>query len=383
MIQPIKYFAVNWVDGMKISQKHFVAQENFLLDVMRDTASFNVNKHNYGLLPAPGATQEASVFDIYNSATNDVQLTIRRCHAITPAGYRIAIEDLSININSLPAAGNVTLTSAEARQQYYILVSVNPFDREPTGGFDPEETPPRHISTQPRYHVELVPAGMVNHERSGGNYIVAGRITSDNGLVNADTAFIPPCTSLHSHPVLLNYYNAFAKTMAGLQQYATRILQKNSFKNQNTTLANSIKNLCEVMLQQFAASYFYYRNVAHQLPPVHTINIFAQLAHVVYNTIELLTPKEKEEALNYCYEWSEVAPHVLLNELSAVVEIHYDHHKCGEYMQLISRLLQSLQAIFEKLSGLEYIGQHKENIVVKEQAITQVVKDKTGWSVLD
>lgn len=382
MIQPIKHFAVNWVDGMKISQKHFAAQEDYFLDAVRDAASFGINEYNYGLLPAQESITGHAIFDIYNSATNDVQLVIRQCHAVTAAGYRIAVNDLSVNVSALSSFSNTQL-SAAGEEHFYILISVNPFDRVASGEFDPEETPPRHTSSMPKYHVELVPAASVNNERSGGNYIVAGRVIFKGGLVNADLNFIPPCTSIHSHPVLLNYYNEFAGKIAGIQQFVMRIIQKNSYKNQNSVLAESVKSLCSIMLQQFAQSYFYYRNRVHREAPVHLINVFAQLAHAVYNAIEIIPSKEKEEMLNYCYEWSDVSPHMLLNHLSAVVEINYNHYKTGEYMQAVRLMLQNLYNITEKLSGLEYIGQHKENIVVKEQAVTQVSKDKKGWSVLD
>ncbi len=382
MIQPIKHFAVNWVDGMKISQKHFGAQEDCFLDTIRDSTSLGLNQFNYGLLPIKESTAGHSIFEIYNSATNDVQLIIKQCHALTPAGYRIAISDLSVNVNALSSFNNTT-SDKITEERFYILVSVNPFDRVPSGEFDPEETPPRHISSQPKYHIELVEASSLSNGRSGGNYIVAGRIIFKTGLVNADLTFIPPCTSIHSHPTLLYYYNEFSKKIAGIQQFALRIIQKNIFKNQNAALTESIKSLCNIMLHQFANSYFYYRNQVHHQPPINLVNIFAQLAHSLYNSIEIVDPKEKEEMLNYCYEWSDVSPHLLLNHLSAVVEINYDHNSTGDYMLLIQSLLQHLYNITEKLSGLEYIGQHKENIVVKEEAITQVIKDKKGWSVLD
>ena len=382
MIQPIKNFAVNWVDGMKISQKHFTAQEDFFLDAIRDVTSFGINSYNYGLLPVKENAAGQAIFEIYNSATNDVQLVIKHCHAITPAGFRIAINDLSVNVSALNSFRQSQM-NATVEEQYYILISVNPFDRIAAGEFDPEETPPRHISSQPKYHVDLVPVSTVNNERAGGNYIVAGKIIFINGMVNADTDFIPPCTSIHSHAALLNYYNEFAKKIASIQQFVIRILQKNSFKNQNSILAESIKSICHAILQQFTANYFFYRNQLHQHAPVDLINVFAQVSLAVYNAIEIISPKDKEEMLNYCYEWSDIAPHVLLNNLSAVVEINYNHYHAGDYMKYVSVVLQNLYNITEKLSGLEYIGQHKENIVVKEQAITQTVREKKGWSVLD
>ena len=51
MIQPIKHFAINWVDGMKVSQRHLNDQDNFLIDTIRDSNSLGITTYNYGLLP--------------------------------------------------------------------------------------------------------------------------------------------------------------------------------------------------------------------------------------------------------------------------------------------------------------------------------------------
>jgi hypothetical protein len=379
MIKAILHHAVNWVDGMKISQKHFASQENHFLDSIRDTTSYSINKFNYGLLPIGDIEVNNSIFDVFNSATNDIQLIIKKCHAITPAGYRVAINNMTININELTGS----IKNEMEEEDYYILIAVNPFEQIPGGEFDPEETPPRHLFTQAKYHIQLVSVNINNNENSSGNYIIAGKVQYKNGMANTDVSFIPPCTTVNSHPLLLRYYQDFARIIGSLQQFATRIIQKNNYKNQNVALTQSIKELCSVMLNQFGNSYFYYRNISYQIAPIYMIDIFSKLAHNLYIAIEKIPEKEKEEALNYCYEWSDIPPHLLLNQLSTIVEINYDHYKNGEYMKSISLLLNSLYNIWEKLSGLEYIGQHKENIVVKEQALTQMVKDKKGWNILD
>jgi len=73
MIQSTKYAAVNWTDGMKISEKHLIAHDDFLLDAIRDTNSLRCNNFNYGLLPVPMAKgAEATIFEVLNTATNDV-----------------------------------------------------------------------------------------------------------------------------------------------------------------------------------------------------------------------------------------------------------------------------------------------------------------------
>lgn len=54
MIQPIKHNAINWVDGMKVSQMHLNEQDNFIIDSIRDSNSLQINNFNYGLLPMTG-----------------------------------------------------------------------------------------------------------------------------------------------------------------------------------------------------------------------------------------------------------------------------------------------------------------------------------------
>lgn len=382
MIQPLKHQAVNWVDGMKISQKHFTAHDNYINDSLRDVASYFINKHNFGLLPIEGIEDPNSIFEIYNSATNDVQLHIKKCHAVTPNGFRIAISNMKISINAL--AGGSVETGLAREESYFVLITVNPMERVPDGEFDPEETPPRHLYTQPKCHVQLVPANATNDEHlSSGNYIIAGRVYYNNGMINVDTSFVPPCTTVSSHPVLLKYHSDFARSIAGLQQFASRIIQKNHYKNQNAVVAGRVRQLCEAMLHHFADHYFSYRNVVHQQPPVYMIDVFAKLAHNLYSTLDIMPHKEKEEMLNYCSEWSEIPPHTLLNQLSAVVEINYNHYKNGEYLRQIEQMLNSLFFIWEKLSGLEYIGQQKENIIVKEEVVSQIIKEKKGWNIVD
>lgn len=379
MIHSLRHLSVNWTDGMKISEEHYTAQERFIADSLRDIASLPVNRFNYGLLPVEGLTDEKSIFDIYTTATNDVQLHIKKCHAITAAGYRIDMNEIPVNINSLSGASS----ELEKDQVYYVLISVNPFERVPAGTFDPEEIPPRHLYVLPRYHVQLVSVSSMNSSHSSGNYLVAGKVIINEGVINVDAAFIPPCTTVSSHPRLLYYQQEFINQLAQLQQYAMTILRKANHKNQHTAITRCVTDMCRAMLHQFSNNYFQLRNMASELPPVFMVNGFATLAHALYVCISTMQDADKETTLNYCAEWSAIAPHALLHTLSAVVEINYNHYKVGEYMELISELLNKLKKIWEKLAALEYLGQQRENIIVNEQAIVQPVKVNKGWSPFD
>jgi len=382
MIQSIKNFAVNWTDGMKISERHFIAHDDFLLDTIRDSNSLRCNDFNYGLLPINVARIAGdTIFDVYNTATNDVQVVIKHCSALTAAGYRIELSDYKTNIKSLIKPVDEKNKSIE--EAYYILISSNPFSHVPFGDIDPEETPPRHPFTQTKYNIELLSESVLKNGSTGGNYLIIGKVNIKDNIAEADQNFIPPCTSIHSHPVLLSYYGSFAKSMGNLQQYALTIIQKAVKTNQNTTLAANVKSLCRTLIDHFANVYFNYRNIVPQQPPVYLVEVFSSMALHVYNSTQVLATGELEEMLNYSFEWSEIAPHTLLNQLSTVAETNYDHNNCGEHFFEIQRLLKSLEIIFSKLSSLDYIGQRKENIIVNEKDITPVSKAKRGWSLLD
>ncbi len=381
MIQPIEHFAINWVDGMKISQKHFDAQENFIIDTSRDTSSLALNNFNYGLLPLEKKHQEETMFQVYNTATNDVQLVVKSCNAVTAAGYRISLSNYTTSVKSL--ADTINSDKQQADAAYYILIAVNPFDKVAFGDLDPEEIPPRQPNTLPKYHIELVQASLVDTKHTGGNYLVIGKVNLRNNVVHADENFIPPCTSIQSHARLIKYHSAFEKTMRNLQQYAFKIIQKTANPQQNAAFAQNVKSLCTTIINHFANTYFQYRNIILGIAPVHMIDVFARQALHLYNATQSMPSMELEEMLNYTYEWSQVAPHTLLNQLSTVAEINYDHNNCGRHFYDIENLLNSLERILSKLSELDYIGQRKENIVVNEKDITPAAKITAGWSVLD
>ncbi|MDE5491479.1 hypothetical protein [Elizabethkingia meningoseptica] len=381
MIQPIRHNAINWVDGMKVSQNHLNEQDNFVIDTIRDANALKINNFNYGLLPISGQFSEKTVFEIYSTATNDAQLVIKNCNAITLAGYRIEINDFNVNVRSL--AKNLSSTEDYIDGDYYILISVNPFNKIPFGEIDPEEIPPRHPYSKPSYTIEMVDVAALNSNLSGGNYIVLGKVSFRSNFAQIDTNFIPPSASLQSHQKLGEYYNGFVRSVSNLQQYAFKIIQKSSHKDQNTTLANNVRSLCSTLINTLADNYFQFKNIVTEQPPIYLINIFSKTALHLYNTTQMIPNAELEEMLNYSLEWSEVAPHTFLGQLTTVSEISYDHYNCGEYLRSIQSLLNCLETVFGKLSELDYIGQRRENIIVTEQEIKSNTDPRTGWSVLD
>ena len=84
----ITHYPVNWIDGMKLSSSHFIAEQDFVTDSLRDAIALRTTDLNYGLQPVAGDSVKMHVLlDHYNQ----LQLTLEECHAVTPNGIRIQI----------------------------------------------------------------------------------------------------------------------------------------------------------------------------------------------------------------------------------------------------------------------------------------------------
>lgn len=381
MIEPIKHYAVNWVDGMKISREHLIQQENFIIDSIRDANSVKINAFNYGLLPFSDSYGDKRIFEIQSTATNDAQLIIKKLSAVTLAGHRIEVNDFKVNIRSL--AKSLQTEESESNGDYYILASVNPFDKISFGEINSEEIPPRHPFTRANSKIELVDTSLLLSGYSGGNFIILGKVAIKSGIAQIDEHFIPPCTSVEAHPKLVECYNQYSNSMSNLRVYAFKILQKVAHKNQNNELAENVKTICKTVVNHVSENYFEFKNMVYNQPPIYMMNVFSKLALHLYNDMQMMIPAELEEMLNYSLEWSEVAPHTLLNQLSSVAEIDYVHHDTGEIFRNTQVMLKSLEQVLGKLSELDYIGQRKENVIVNEQQVKSTNDPKKGWSVLD
>ncbi|MCZ4242396.1 hypothetical protein [Pedobacter punctiformis] len=385
MIIPQKYLAVNWADGMKVNKSHFINNENYYTDTIRDMASVQLNNYNYGLLPSlEGGEAALSKFTVSKTTTNQVQIHISRLQAVTPGGVRISILNDLTSVHSLSDFSNVKTDLLDGtKEEFYVLITVNPFEQIPFGSPDPEEVPIRQPQTQPKYEIQLVNAKNVNVDQLGGYILVIGRIIKQGESYLKDEDFIAPCTTINSDAKLISQYISVGRCFNELQNMSLQIIQKILFKNQQSKVAQNVKLMCETVLNFCNQNYFYFRNIGTQQAPIFLVNAISIFSNYLYTAINILPENEKEELLNYFFEWSDVTPINFQNSLAGIIEINYNHYKTGSYLHEIQIMLNNVVLIWQKLNMLEFIGQHKENIVVKQEVLTHVVKEKKGWSILD
>jgi|SRR5690554_701094 len=394
MIKDVKYNAMNWVNGMKITRDHLITQENFFVDKIRDANSLAINSFNFGILPPAMSDDPNGSFarlEVRNTATQDIELVIQNCQILTSDGSRIIIDNLITNLKKIYQNPFEEEKKSQKNNDeyiiddgnYFLVVSINVFERVAYGEIDTEETPTRHPYVKPQIKVLLISDTILNERTNGGNYIVLGKINMKSGIATIVTEFIPPVTAVISNRQLINFYNKFLSSGLLLRQLSIKILKKTHHKNQDDALAHNVKAICSATIRNMSNNYFKLRNYIDDLPPIYLVEVFSNFALEIYNEILLMPNDKVEEMLNYSMEWSSVKPHNLLDTITKLAEIEYNHLEIGECMLIIEESLDVLEVTLRKLSELDYIGQRKENVIVTQKEIKSKKSNDDGWSIID
>lgn len=379
MIKPLRYKSINWVNGMKLSSDHFTLNDLYLQDFVRDAVSLNLNNSNYGFLPPFAGYKSSHEIEIIEKATNHIEIRVSYCNAVTPEGCHIDIAQAN---HTDMLVHNHYFGQSEPRN-YAILLAVSPFNRTPAGMPNPEESPIRYPELAKSYSIVVLPESEVSTQGADSYFLTIAQVYYENGRLSINRSYIPPSSTITSHPALIRYYESLSVLLNDMQLACFKIIDKTGGRDNITSLGKNIRLISEKIVDYIAGLFYEYRNIAHRQPPVVLVGYFSSLAHIFFTAIKLIDPHEREELLKYFYEWKDVTPGNFEELLAKSIELVYDHKQINQSMLMVSEFMNVMVALWNKLSGLEYIGQRKENIVVAEQQVVQQVQAKKTWTLLD
>ncbi len=371
----IKYFHVNWQNGMNISKEHFIQMENAFTDEIADARGVLLNNINYGLFPVGIGSQGSVKTVIKIDNQKFLRVRIFSCQAVTRSGARIDILE-EHQLPELESDISMLLDQAGSEGEYfYILFSVNAFNRQPFGELNTFEEPPRHPYTIPGYGISLVSEKDLLAQSVQPDSLIIGKLKIEQGVPEIAGNYLPSCMTVKSHMRLMEFCEMTEKIFSQLELNLLSIIRKINEKNQDTSLAKSVGTLSENLLNYISENHLRLRFEIPNQPPVFLFMYIANAARVIRNTIDSDASANKEELLNYFTNWSELKQGDFEKLLVYCINFEYRHfdtllsvEQFGEFLQIIARL-------FEKLEALTYIGKKKEtSIFVKEQ--------KTGRSFL-
>ena len=375
-MQPNNYLPVNWIDGMKINKSHFMAQENAMVYQLAQNTACLINELNYGLLPAG---RDGTALKIFISTDNQkkLQVRIQQCRAITAGGYYIEFnEDTALHGNNLVTpVVSVPATLREIKSKgtdFYIVLTIDPYKRLPYGTMDSPETPPRIPFTIPSLFVDLVPVAEVTKNVMGAFQLPVGKLTIDDQRVMLEEDYIPPCTSISSHPELLEIQAGLEQFYSKMELYSLQIVQKVMQKKQSNDMAVIVQKICENISVFTASQLAEIKSVGVVQPAVYMISRIASLARLMKNTLDLYLHSGKEELVNYFTEWCNISQGELEAAITNLSNHQYNHLDINDSIDKVSKFTKIVSKLFYQLARLEYIGKRKEaGIFVKEDVVKQ------------
>ncbi|MDP9041979.1 MAG: type VI secretion system baseplate subunit TssK [Bacteroidota bacterium] len=373
-MQENSYLPVNWIDGMKINKSHFIAQDNALLFHLVQTVSGVLNDLNYGLLPAGPDGKGLKLF-LSSDNQQKIQVRMQSCRAVTAGGYYIEFtSDTALQGKNLqaslvsPSVGIKELKEKSAF--YYVVLTINPYKRVPFGEANPAETPPRIPFTMPFYSLDLVAVGDITKNRLGSFQLPVGKIKIDDLRAQLDESYIPPCSTVTSHPDLLEIHAALEQFFAKMENYSLIIIQKIFQKKQTNEMSVIVHKLCEQVLFFTGTEVAELKSMGLIQAPVYIVSKICSLARVFKNTLDCYLGSGKEELVNYFIEWCSFTKGDLESAILSASNHQYDHLDINSSVEKVSVFTIIISNLFHQLARLEYIGKRKEaGIFVKEEVI--------------
>lgn len=365
----LKYLNVNWEDGMKINKAHFIQQDNVFAEKLNATNAAFLNNKNYGLLP-PGNHSESSIKTVIKIDNQEfLKVKVFYCRAVSQGGAHIEImeehnlPELMVNISK-----EIELATKGDASDYYILLSIDVFNKQPFGELDANEEPPRFPHAFPTFKVNVISEKQVLKEGIHPFSFFIGKmnINKDNPEIYDD--YIPSCRTVNSHKELIDFYNTVEKFFSKLELDLLNIVRKIKEKNQDSSLAQSVFFLSDKLLQYITNNHLKLRWDIPDNSPIMLFEYVATAGRVIRNSIDSISASDKEEMLNYFTNWTELKQGDFEKLLIYCINFEYYHSDILVSIEQFGEFIQIISTLFDKLESLAYIGKKKEtNIFVKEQ----------------
>lgn len=369
MPAPLKYSNVNWVNGMKIRKDHFIQQENVFEDRIKDMAACFLTSYNFGLLPVWGSKYTSFKLTMKISNQKFLNISVFQLRALTHGGARIEILEEGNPVTfTIDLSNEIEAGKKESNQIHFIMLTVDPFSREPFGEMEADEDPPRFPFAKPSLRFNLIQEKQISGEGILPYSLLIGKILIRPDKIELSEEYIPPCMTIKSHSSLINFHSMVDKFYNQLELNLLSIISKIKEKGQDSSLASSVLTLAQNLVNFISINSMKIKWELTDQPPLFTFENIASFARLIRNSIDFNTAAHKEELLNYFTTWSELKPGDFEKLLVYCINFVYNHNEISINIDQFSEFLQIMNSLFTKLESLAYIGKKKEtNIFVKEQ----------------
>ncbi len=361
---------------MKINKAHFIAQDDAWTDALFDIGSLCTSPLRYGILPPSVAGEDNFNVRISLDNQNSLRVSVLACQAVTPGGIRInlpALNSFSNNASDGVPAFSFSLPEGKADSNWWIVLFVHPFEKQPTGSPDLSENPPRFPHVLPRYSVQVISENEYNQYSFHPYALIIGKISAAGQNLRGDNDYIPPCYSINASPDLVSLHAELDQFLSKLEILSSQIVQKIFKRNQQNEISELVMFLCDRIMLYLSQAITNMRWMMIHESPAALFACIASLARVMRNSVDMRIGSGKEEMLNYLTEWCELKQGELESMLESLANIRFDNNDINRNIVKVTPFVRITLKLFETLSKLEFIGKRKDSgIFVKEEKIGKV-----------
>ncbi|MGB1283115.1 MAG: hypothetical protein ACPG44_01475 [Polaribacter sp.] len=362
---------INWTDGMKINKNHFIDSESSLLSLVERSIKKSITPINFGILPMYNNQQKSIDVSISLDGQDSVEVLLNSCVAITLGGSLVYITPETKEL--LEQSGYVLkhqYTLNKDDQEWYVVLTVNPYNPIPVGNSNPNEEPPRHPFTLPEYKINVLPKSEVSSKEFGLYHITLGKIILIDDVPQLYEDFIPPCVSVQSHDDLKFTYTELSFFLNQMEAYCMHIIQKIHQKKQTNDLAHMVLYVSEKTLQYLNNTISEFRLVDKYESPIAMITKQVNLARTIKSSLDVFIGTGKEALLNYLTDWCDLNQGAFENVLIDMIDLEYAHTDANAALQKTASFTKLMLSLFKKLNELDYIGKKNDSrIFVKEEVV--------------
>jgi hypothetical protein len=368
MKDQLKYFPVNWMDGMKINKNHFIAQDDAWNNALADVAALNLSPIRFGILPSSVAGENNFSVNIAIDNQGTLRASVHACQAITSGGVRISLPSIADNTSDGAPSSSFDFKASGSETIWWVALTVNPFEKIPGGSPDLSENPPRYPHALPSYKVQVISDSQYAQFAGNPYALFIGKVLVNGNDIRVDDEYIPPTYCVSAHADLLALHGELDQYLSTLEQRSTQIVQKIFKKSQQNDLSELVMFLCDRVMLFIGQSITDFRWMTIHDNPAKLFSTIAGLARVMKNTIDLRIGSGKEELMNYLSEWCNLNQGELEGLFTSIANMRYDNNDINNNINKTIQFVRVIGKLFDTLSNLEFIGKRKESgIFVKEE----------------
>ncbi len=378
MIEEIKKFRVNWIDGMKISKDHFNDIQNYAQEVGKDVASIYLNRNNYGIIPSH--LSQNSEFEVNLNAHNSISVSIQKLRAISTNGARIEINSTTPDVEQSFSIEELNNGIEEA----YVMISINPNQDNAFGKQNSEEIPPRLPYVNNSFSFLVVDKEEIETSGIAAFQMPIAKIKKMNGSFEVIEKYIPPCITISADQRLLDFYSYTESFLNKIENNCIRIVKKIRMEDNINPIADTIQNVSAQLLTFLGPEITNLKSLRYYNTPTNVINTVMSMARIMKNHIDTYDPKIKESLFIYFGEWTDLKGGDFEKLFTRIINLEYTHYDVFPAVKEISIFIETITKLFDLLTEIDYIGQKKDTgLFVNENKVDQGKTDSAPSFLAD